>query len=999
MKSPILNSPYLEPNRHFKSDERGLTEEIIDSRRLSSFYIPVPRAKSKKKQAELNLSEGAFGSELQKENEFINKIRDKIKKWRESGYPGITKTSRDLLSYWRDETRERKLFFCQIEALETLMYVNEVAEKAGDNWIINELKKSNTEANPGLYRLAFKMATGSGKTVVMAMIIAYNTLNKIRYPQDTRFTDAFVVITPGITIRDRLNVLKPNETQNNYYRQHNIVSYQDFDLLQQATVFITNFHQLELRQNPRFQVGAVMKAAGILKDEAVKETPNAMVNRAFKSILNKSRVLVINDEAHHCYREKPTQERLSGEDRQEADENNKAARVWINGLEALTKKITVNAIIDLSATPYFLSGSGYQEGTMFPWVVYDFSLLDALECGVVKIPRLPTESDTISIDDVPEFRNLWLYVRDDLPKKGLKTAGKDYLSVNVLPTKLQEALESLYGNYEKKYYQPYSENKKQNPNVMPPVMIIVCNNTSVSELVYRWVAGYERETASGKIKIEKGNLKMFRNEDGVQFYDRPNTLLIDSAQLESGEKISDEFRKVFANEIEDFRQDYKRRFPGRDEPTDEELLREVMNTVGKPGKLGENIKCVVSVSMLTEGWDVNTVTHILGVRAFSTQLLCEQVVGRALRRVDYNTDDSTGLMREEYAEVYGVPFSFLKVTGVTPPQPPRVIHRVRALPEREEQYEITFPRVEGYRYEIDETKLSARFTEESKTIIENEPTEVTLGGFIGEEEKETLEKIKERREGEVIIRLTQALLKRYYTDAEGNEKYWLAPQLRRIADEYVKNYVVLKDRMVIGYLSVGEYFSGALTKIQQAIITENLEHHKDKKILPILAPYDTLGSTRYVDFLTTKDVRETIKSHVNYVVADTEEWEQGVAKKLEQMPEVLSYVKNQNLGFYIPYEHQGASHQYVPDFIAVIEMPDKVKLNLIIEVTGKKDDKKTIKIKTARDFWVPAVNNLGKYEKWAILEVQDIYETQNLIRAGMTKGFDNLSPDNLFTKK
>jgi len=998
MKSPILNSPYLEPSRHFKSDERGLTEEIIDSRRLSSFYIPVPRAKNKKKQAELNLSEGAFGSELQKENEFINKVRDKIKQWLESGYSGITKTSRDLLSYWCDKTRENKLFFCQIEALETLMYINEVAEKVGDNWILNELKKSNTDANPGLYRLAFKMATGSGKTVVMAMIIAYNTLNKIRYPQDTRFTDAFVIITPGITIRDRLNVLKPNETQNNYYRQHNIVSYQDFDLLQQATVFITNFHQLELRQNPRFQVGAVMKAAGILKNEAVKETPNAMINRAFKSILNKPRVVVINDEAHHCYREKPTQERLSGEDRQEADENNKAARVWINGLESLTKKIAVNAIIDLSATPYFLSGSGYQEGTMFPWVVYDFSLLDALECGVVKIPRLPTESDTISIDDVPEFRNLWLYVRDDLPKKGLKTGGKDYLSVNILPTKLQEALESLYGNYEKKYYQPYLDNKKQNQNVMPPVMIIVCNNTAVSELVYRWIAGYEREIASGKIKIEKGNLEVFRNEDGVQFYDRPNTLIIDSAQLESGEKISDEFKKVFANEIEDFYQDYKRRFPGRDEPTDEELLREVMNTVGKPGKLGENIKCVVSVSMLTEGWDVNTVTHILGVRAFSTQLLCEQVVGRALRRVDYNTDDSTGLMHEEYAEVYGVPFSFLKVTGVTPPQPPRVIHRVRALPEREEQYEITFPRVEGYRYEIDEAKLSARFTEESKTIIENEPTEVTLGGFIGEEEKETLEKIKERREGEIIIRLTQALLKRYYTDAEGNEKYWLTPQLRKIAEEYVKNYVVLKDRMVIGYLSVGEYFSGALTKIQQAIITENLEHQKDKKILPILAPYDTIGSTRYVDFLTTKDVRETIKSHVNYVVADTEEWEQGVAKKLEQMPEVLSYVKNQSLGFYISYEHQGAFHQYVPDFIAVIETPDKTKLNLIIEVTGKKDDRKTMKIKTTRDFWVPAVNNLGKYGKWAILEVQDIYETQNLIRAGITKGFDNLSPDNLFTK-
>ena len=356
------------------------------------------------------------------------------------------------------------------------------------------------------------------------------------------------------------------------------------------------------------------------------------------------------------------------------------------------------------------------------------------------------------------------------------------------------------------------------------------------------------------------------------------------------------------------------------------------------------------------------------------------------------------MMSAEYAEVYGVPFSFLKVTGVTPPQPPKVIHRVHALPERE-QYEITFPRVEGYRYELDEAKLAARFTEESKTIIENEPTEVTSAGVIGEKVKEMMEKIRERREGEVIIRLTQALLKRYYTDADGTEKYWLTPQLRKIVEEYVKNHIILKDRMVVGYLSVGEYFSGALTKIQQAIIIENLEHQKDKRLLPILAPYDTLGSTRYVDFLTTKPVALTTKSHVNYVVADTEEWEQGVAKKLEQMPEVLAYVKNQNLGFTIPYEHQGVAHQYVPDFIVVLKMADKSKLNLLIEVTGKKDDKKAMKVKTSHDLWVPAVNNIGKYGRWIMLEVQDIHETQNLIRAGIDRGFDNLTSDNLFNKK
>lgn len=990
MKSPILNSPFVEPVRHFASDERGLTETILEERRPSKFYIPVPRPKTREKQMEINIAEGAYGTELQEENEFINKVRAKVKDWREKGYPGLTKTSRDLLSYWDDDSRDNKLFFCQIEALETLMYVNEVAEKSGEIWVINELKEASTNANPGLYRIAFKMATGSGKTVVMAMIIAYNTLNKIRYPQDTRFADTFVIITPGITIRDRLNVLLPNDP-NNYYRQRDIISYHDLEQLQQANVFITNFHQLAQRQNPRMQVGAVMKAAGMIKEEVITETPDAMVRRAFKSILGKSRVLVINDEAHHCYQEKPTEQKLSGDDRKEADENNKAARVWLNGLESLSKKVNVNAIVDLSATPYFLRGSGYQEGTLFPWVVYDFSLLDALECGVVKIPRLPVESDTITQGEEPEFRNLWLYVRDDLPKKGLKT-GKYDLTKKGLPTKLQEALESLYGNYEK-YYQRYLDAKKHTEAVMPPVMIVVCNNTAVSELVYRWIAGYEYETVSGSLKIEKGHLDIFRNENGFNILDKPNTLLIDSAQLESGEKISPEFKDIFSGEIEDFHKEYRKRFPGREEPTDEELLREVMNTVGKPGKLGENLKCVVSVSMLTEGWDVNTVTHILGIRAFSTQLLCEQVVGRALRRVDYTVNDD-GLLEEEYAEVYGVPFNFLKVEGgQTPPQPPKTIHRVHALPDRE-QYEIKYPRIDGYRYDINETQLSARFTEESKTIIENEPTEVTLGGVIGEEEIETLEKIKERREGTVITLLTEKLLKNYYTDAEGNEKYWLYPQLKRVVEEYVNTQVILKDRMIIGYLSVGGYMTGSLTKIQQAIVSENIRSMQDKKILPIMAAFDPIGSTQYVDFSTTKEVRETVKSHVNYVVADTQEWEQGVAKRLEQMPEVLAYVKNQGLGFTIPYEYQGVGHQYMTDFIVRLERSDKSITNLLIEVTGKKDDKKAIKVKTAREMWVPAINNSGKFGEWAVLEIQDIHETQNLIRAGLARGFDNLEDKN-----
>ncbi|HCM68702.1 MAG TPA: restriction endonuclease subunit R [Candidatus Kerfeldbacteria bacterium] len=985
--SPILNSPYKEPQTHFKSDERGLTDEVANFRRPSSSYIPAPRLRTKQQRLDLGDADGAYGAELQNENELVNKIRAKVGVWRREGYPGTTKTTHDLLQYWTDDSRDNKLFFCQIEALETFIYITEIAEKTGEHGVINELKKLNQDANPGLFRIALKMATGAGKTVVMAMIIAYNTLNKIRYPQDTRFTDAFVIVTPGITIRDRLSVLLPNNPHN-YYKERDIVPFHDFELLQQAIVHIVNYHQMEQRQNPRFQLGGVMKAAKLIDEAAMKETPQAMLNRVFKSVASKQRVLVINDEAHHCYREKPSEAKLTGDDRKEADENNEAARVWISGLEALSKKMNVNAIVDLSATPYFLRGSGYDEGKLFPWVVSDFSLIDALECGIVKIPRLPVAADNITKGDEPEFRNLWLHIRDDLPKKGIKTGDYD-LSVLVLPRKLQTALESLYGSYDQ-YHREYEKQKKNNPAVMPPVMIIVCNNTTVSELVYRWIAGYEHETASGKLKIEKGNLEVFRNEDGVRFHDKPTTLLIDSARLESGEKLGDEFKKVFEKEVGDFHKEYRHRFPGREEPTDEELLREVMNTVGKPGKLGEHIKCVVSVSMLTEGWDVNTVTHILGVRAFTTQLLCEQVVGRALRRVDYSVNED-GLLSPEYAEVYGVPFSFLRAPeGPTPPPPPKVIHRVHALPERI-KYEITFPRVEGYRYEIDETKLAAQFTEESTTIIENEPTEVTSGGPVGEETTEKLEKIRERREGEVVMRLTQGLLKKYFSDAEGGEKYWLGPQLRRIAEEYVKDRVNLKDRMVIGYLTVGEYFSGALTKIYQGIVADSIAAKGKRKLLPILAPYDTIGSTQYVDFLTTKPVQETVISHINYVVADTEEWEQGVAKRLEQMPgEVLAYVKNQNLGFAIPYEHQGITRHYLPDFIAKVAMPNGNVLNLLIEVTGKKDDKKATKIKITRELWVPAINNHGKFGVWAILEIQDIHETQNLIRATAAKAATEL---------
>ncbi len=517
--NPIINSPYFEPSRHFAFDEKGITTDLIEGRRPSEFFIPVPKATLKRGREEGRLIQW-FTEETKKENELVNKIRERLTLWREGNYPWLTKVSRELLDYRASTERENKLFFCQIEALETLMYVVECASKQGDDRITNQLKDNNNQANPWLFRLALKMATGSGKTVVMAMIIARQTLNKISYKQDIRFSDTFVIIAPGVTIRDRLNVLEPWYSWN-YYKQRDIVPIQYEQLLMQANIVITNYHSLELRNSARYGTTKVVK------EEARKESPTAMINRAFKAIKNKSNIIVINDEAHHCYEMKPVDDKLKGEERKEAEENNEKAKVWISGMKMLANKLGINYMIDMSATPFFLQWSWYKEGTLFPWVISDFSLVDAIECGIVKIPRVPVSDDTIDAD--PAYRNLWVNIREDLPKKGVSKG--EYEEEPHLPWLLQTALESLYGHYEKTHKR-YLESKESNENVMPPVMILVCNNTSVSKMVYNYISWYET-LKNEKPVIIPGQLDIFRNEKDGKWLNRANNLLIDSETLEN----------------------------------------------------------------------------------------------------------------------------------------------------------------------------------------------------------------------------------------------------------------------------------------------------------------------------------------------------------------------------------------------------------------------------------------------------------------------------------
>jgi type III restriction enzyme len=462
--------------------------------------------------------------------------------------------------------------------------------------------------------------------------------------------------------------------------------------------------------------------------------------------------------------------------------------------------------------------------------------------------------------------------------------------------------------------------------------------------------------------------------------------------------MSAEFKKIAAREIEEFKAEYRTRFPGRDVEslTDEDLLREVMNTIGKPGKLGEQIKCVVSVSMLTEGWDANTVTHILGVRAFGTQLLCEQVVGRGLRRMSYVTNEH-GMFDPQYAEVYGVPFSFIPSAGsAADPRPGPTPTRVRALEERV-ACEITFPRLIGYRYELPQDRLTARFTNDSRMALSTAdlPTRTEMSSILGESKFHDLYGLRDRREQEVDFMLAKLVLEKYFrqdgtqrTDRPTKHQFdpevqaWLFPQVLQITRRWRTECVTCKDNAFPQMLLLLQFAHTAADKIYRAIVAAK----SDEKILrPILRPYDAAGSMRYVDFDTTRPVYPTDpnKCHVSYVVADTGSWEQKMAQALEEMDEVRCYVKNQGLGFTIPYTLEGEEHNYMPDFIACVEdghRPDDL-LNLIIEVSGEARKDKAAKVATARTLWVPAVNNHGGLGRWGFLEITDPWDAKNTIRA------------------
>jgi type III restriction enzyme len=972
VERPILCGPYDEPTEYWYYNRETHQHDKIPGRRPASYYYNDKG------------TSGSTGSLFAQENEdvliYVNKLREDVRRWREAKYENATNITKELLAHWRNPERHRRFFFCQIEAVETILYLNEIRGlqpnstrrkprftpkfEDADFGMLTDVP--NEADRKPLTRYGCKMATGSGKTVVMAMLTAWAFCNRGQVTSDERFPRAALICCPNLTVKERLGVLVPG-SPGNYYELFDIVPSRLRPLLHKGKVIVTNWHAFapESEHSENGKTYAVVNK-GQQSDEAFAKT-------ILKELYDLGPLMVLNDEAHHAYRPAPVIDALTPEEKAEREE----ATVWITGLDRFNSACGVRFCVDLSATPFYLHGSGYTEGAPFRWLVSDFGLVDAIESGIVKIPRLPVADNTGHPD--PQYFNLWRHIVDSLPAGQKLSKGKP--KPDVLWSKAEPALRTLAGQWRERFR--YVQEANDNQDKVPPVLILVCDNTDIAEFFYRKLSGEteepitqsppdeeaedeEGEEASTKPKksakpktrtVYSGNsaiLPEFANASGIR-----RTLRIDSKLLAVAESDT----------------------PNATQKDAALELRRVVSTVGKVGEPGEQVRCVVSVSMLTEGWDANNVTQIFGLRAFGSQLLCEQVVGRGLRRMDY-TVGKDGKLTEEYVDVYGIPFSLIPFKGraVDKPQPiDKPKNHVKAIPERA-AFEIKFPVVEGYAFAlqrnqitVDESKLHMLGLEPNLEPIAVfvKPTVAYAAGSLsisgpGELAKQDRKQFyAETHFQSIEFAVAKDIVDRLLTDAPGrpvktwakyHSRHQLFPQVARIVHRYLQTHYNFNgvDPRELG---LERYKSQVIELIYNFI--EPVDNDGEPALLPILNSYEPFGSTTNVDFKTTRECRGTLKSHINQVVLDNRTWEAAAALQLEASSDVICYARNDQMNFQIPYEENGLAHHYTPDFI--VKLIDGRLL--ILEVKGFYDNEEVLKWQ-ATERWCNAVNRCDKLGRW-----------------------------------
>ncbi|MDW8236680.1 MAG: DEAD/DEAH box helicase family protein [Bacteroidia bacterium] len=911
VENPILNSPYEEPQRYWAYEEGQ--PKIIEGRRPAGYYLkprtPVPQA--------------ALLEEEFVPLELVNALRTRVKSWKAQNYPGITSITRQLLSHWNRPQRERRLFFCQLEAIETLIWLIEAPPSE---------KQGLTIPKDGeLTRYALKMATGTGKTVAMAMLIAWQGLNKRFNPRDRRFSDAVLVVCPNLTVKERLQVLLPSHPKS-YYERFDLVPSGLRPRLQEIKVQISNWHVFLPKEDQPGQ-GVVQRGA---------ESNAAFCRRVLSSLGTKQNILVINDEAHHAYRPASP---LSSRAQASLSEELRQATIWIQGLDKIHAERGINFCADFSATPFYLQGSGYPEGEPFPWIISDFGLVDAIESGIVKVPRMPVDDNTGAL--VPKYFRLWEEINKTLPASERQTARRRAKPEAIL-REAEGALATLASEWQKTF-----KAFQEAGSPVPPVMIVVCDNTSLAELVHKHIA-------EGKV------IEELRNTPEAEVTVRIDTEILAEAEAE-----------------------------GQTKSEAAERLRRTIATVGKTEWEGEgkppgrDVRCVVSVSMLTEGWDAPNVTQILGLRAFTSQLLCEQVVGRGLRRLSY--DD---LSEPEYVDIYGVPFEVIPVKkkplGRTETE--KISTLVRALPERK-HLEITFPRVEGYLIDVRQ-RIRVDWERLPYLLIDPqaEPAEVvvkpSVGYRVGRPDRlgpgqEVFHDRNpfhwEKRLQTTVYEIAAEIIEKLKNSwREWPIRHVLFPQVVDVVWRYLEEKVVfISEELPLEEVALLRYREKIVERLLVAIEPDKQEG--EPPILPILERFRQTGSTGEVLFRTVRPCKGTSKSHISHVVLDAPTWEGSAAYHLENMPEVVAYARNDHLDFVIPYVWEGHQREYRPDYLVRLRCSDGQERMVILELKGFETEIDRQKEVAARR-WARAVNNDGRFGRWDFIVCKEPSAVVRLLR-------------------
>lgn len=1002
VENPIICNPYDEPNDHWFYNEHGDATRP-GHRRPAGYWYKTDRVSAGQRALFLNEQRDLL--------DLVNLLRQDVRRWREAGYRGASSVTRDLLRHWASKERGRKLFFCQLEATETIIYLQELripgkSSRTGFqkfslpdaelNRLLRGEKPSfhiaadqnfptliDVPADSSLLplrRLGCKMATGSGKTVVMAMLISWAFCNRARNPNSKEFPNAALICCPNLTVKERLQVLRPENPQN-YYAEFDIVPVKYRSLIQTGKVLIENWHSLadESEHKEGDATYAVVNKG--------PETAETLARRVLGDLYDRMPIMVLNDEGHHCWRPAGiAAEGLTTEERKELEGEAQEATVWIAGLDRLNNAPGfaaggISLCVDLSATPFYINGSGHPEGRPFPWLVSDFGLVDAIESGIVKIPRLPV-SDTTGRPD-PKYFKLWEWIKEGRQPAELMSGGKRPRP-DVVYREAEGALRQIAGQWLERFN--YIQEAGPGQNRMPPVLIIVCDNTDIAEIFYEGISGEREEEI-----VTEADVEAVLSED-----EEPITKKRGSGKRKKtrtvyeGSKILSELSNT-PTEKRTIRIDTKLLAEAEsDDPAKKksdiaEALRKVVATVGKPGEPGEHVRCVVSVSMLTEGWDANNVTHILGVRAFGSQLLCEQVIGRGLRRINYTPDAESGLLPEEYVDVYGIPFSVIPFKGrPTKKAEPddRPLQHVRALPERAGM-EIKFPVVEGYTFALRKNLIRCDVDSMDSLLIEpnREPTATFLVPQVGfkpgtqSRNEVPLAAVEQNREGyyqqthlqtiefEIVRLVIEQLVGGNGRKLDQKAKvlrlqsgHQLFPQVYRFVNDYVNRKVDFQGSHPCE-LGLAKYVERIVERLRDGIQPDKEEG--EPPLLPVLYRHEPIGTSANVGFMTKRPCFATRKSHVNQVVADTATWESSAGFRLEQSSAVRFYVRNDHLGLAIPYEYQGIDHKYEPDYIVRLQN----NVTLIVEIKGYEDDQTKAKHNAAKR-WVSAVNNWRQLGLW-----------------------------------